>query len=452
MLCFEVGCHPVEVADFHDGIFIAVVVLDRLCRFGFRLGFRNIFVFDATDGHACVFVMRVYTRIHRQIEIGCRKGLRIVAGRAPEVGVARHPAVADGHAGRQCGEAGRIGRIVTAAPILVGRHQRIGAFLVVERQQPQLLFGGNFPAFRAEVALLDRIIVVEQAVFFTIVRVILRDAGGGRGQCVPCVRAAVDDRYLRAVVVVRGAEVGGEPLHAVDFDDGIGVAIVVADRGQLGFGGIARNDAALLPIVDLGADGERRALRRHADCSGEEMALARLEGEFRTGFVGHCLAFERKIDDRLARFACLRDYDGRKAGDVVALDSRRAVGTDVGHVGRLAECLGIDIVECRTAKIFEEHLGFEQLVGSDAVACRHTDLHEAQDMTECDGNSLPVRLHVARDSDHPVRSRAARGVALVGRDSDGERRGIGPESGLIIGIVGIESIGRRGIGEVGSCR
>ena len=94
-----------------------------------------------------------------------------------------------------------------------------------------------------------------------------------------------------------------------------------------------------------GADGERRALRRHADCSGEEMALARLEGEFRTGFVGHCLAFECKIDDRLARFACLRDYDGRKAGDVVALDSRRAVGTDVGHVGRLAECLGIDIVE-----------------------------------------------------------------------------------------------------------
>ena len=55
-------------------------------------------------------------------------------------------------------------------------------------------------------------------------------------------------------------------------------------------------------------------------------------------------------------------------------------------------------------------------------------------MTECDGNSLPVRLHVARDSDHPVRSRAARGVALVGRDSDGERRGIGPESGLLIGI------------------
>lgn len=148
MLCFEVGCHPVEVADFHDGIFIAVDVLDRLCRFGFRLGFRNIFVFDATDGHACVFVMRVYTRIHRQIEIGCRKGLRIVAGRAPEVGVARHPAVADGHAGRQCGEACRIGRIVTAAPILVGRHQRIGAFLVVERQQPQFLFGGNFPAFR----------------------------------------------------------------------------------------------------------------------------------------------------------------------------------------------------------------------------------------------------------------------------------------------------------------
>ena len=73
-------------------------------------------------------------------------------------------------------------------------------------------------------------------------------------------------------------------------------------------------------------------------------------------------------------------------------------------------------------------------------------------MTESDGNSLPVRLHVARDSDHPVRSRAARGVALVGRDSDGERRGIGPESGLIIGIVGIEGIGRRGIGEVGSCR
>lgn len=45
-------------------------------------------------------------------------------------------------------------------------------------------------------------------------------------------------------------------------------------------------------------------------------------------------------------------------------------------------------------------------------------------MTECDGNSLPVRLHVARDSDHPVRSRAGSPASLwSGRDSDGERRG-----------------------------